>query len=227
MRRLLVPALATVLGLGLTSAPPASAGVAVEEKPFPSRIDLPDGFQPEGIAVGPGATAWLGSLADGDIYRVSLRTGEGAVAFEGPGTPPWGSSATAAAASTSPGHVRHRSRRSTPAPASRRRTPLGGGVRQRRRADQRRPPGSPTPGLPRLYRLDRGEGGAPAADRHTRAAHRRVGAGHRVRRQRHRDRTRRQGFARRQLGRRRALPRRPGDRRSHRGRSRRASLDQR
>ena len=47
MRRLLAPALATVLGLGLTSAPPASAGVAVEEKPFPSRIDLPDGFQPE------------------------------------------------------------------------------------------------------------------------------------------------------------------------------------
>jgi sugar lactone lactonase YvrE len=33
-------------------------------------------FQPEGITIGRHTTAYLGSLADGDIYAVSLRTGE-------------------------------------------------------------------------------------------------------------------------------------------------------
>ena len=45
-------------------------------KPFPDRIELPDGFQPEGITIGPGATAYVGSLATGAIYAVNLRTGE-------------------------------------------------------------------------------------------------------------------------------------------------------
>ena len=54
---------------------------------FPDRIELPDGFQPEGIAIGRGPVAWLGSLVDGDIYRVDLRTGAGQVVSEGPGTP--------------------------------------------------------------------------------------------------------------------------------------------
>lgn len=53
---------------------------------FPTRIDLPPGFRPEGIAIGGGPTAWLGSLADGDIYRVDLRTGRGTVVSQGPGT---------------------------------------------------------------------------------------------------------------------------------------------
>ena len=50
-------------------------------------IPLPDGFQPEGIAIGPGGTAYLGSLADGDIYTVDVRTGEGEIISQGPGTP--------------------------------------------------------------------------------------------------------------------------------------------
>lgn len=88
MRRLLVPCLTAVLGLSaLTTAAPASAAVAAPDRPFPSRIELPDGFQPEGIAIGPGPHAWLGSLADGDIYRVSLRTGKGRVVVDGSGTP--------------------------------------------------------------------------------------------------------------------------------------------
>ncbi len=53
------------------AAVPASAGPAA----FPEVIDLPDGFQPEGIAVGGGPTAYAGSLADGDIVEVDLRTG--------------------------------------------------------------------------------------------------------------------------------------------------------
>lgn len=58
---------------------PANASV------FPDVISLPDGFQPEGIAVH-GTTAYLGSLADGDIYALNLLTGKGRVVAEGPGT---------------------------------------------------------------------------------------------------------------------------------------------
>ncbi|GAB1510016.1 SMP-30/gluconolactonase/LRE family protein [Actinophytocola sp. KF-1] len=65
-----------------------SPGVAAAAAPaFPATIDLPDGFQPEGIAIGPGPVAYFGSLADGDIYRADLRTGRGRVISEGPGTP--------------------------------------------------------------------------------------------------------------------------------------------
>lgn len=52
---------------------------------FPARIDLPDGFQPEGIAIS-GSTAYFGSLVDGDIYAAALRTGRGKVISQGPGT---------------------------------------------------------------------------------------------------------------------------------------------
>lgn len=85
MRRLLVSCLTVVLGsTALAATSPASSSVADNDRPFPSRIELPDGFQPEGIAIGPGPTAWFGSRADGDIYRVSLRTGEGQVVSQGP-----------------------------------------------------------------------------------------------------------------------------------------------
>jgi len=59
---------------------------ASSSRAFPSRIDLPDGFQPEGIAIR-GSTAYFGSLADGDIYAASLVTGKGKVISQGPGTP--------------------------------------------------------------------------------------------------------------------------------------------
>ncbi|GAA2415567.1 hypothetical protein GCM10010191_27320 [Actinomadura vinacea] len=58
--------------------------------PFPDRIALPDGFQPEGIAIGPGPVAYLGSRVDGRIYRADLRTGKGGVFSPGPGTPSLG-----------------------------------------------------------------------------------------------------------------------------------------
>lgn len=62
-------------------APAASARHSSSE-----RIPLPDGFRPEGITIGRDHTAFLGSLADGDIYRLNLRTGEGQVISQGPGT---------------------------------------------------------------------------------------------------------------------------------------------
>ena len=54
---------------------------------FPDRIDLPVGFQPEGITIGKKLVAYVGSLANGDIYRADLRTGQGEVISDGPGTP--------------------------------------------------------------------------------------------------------------------------------------------
>ncbi len=54
---------------------------------YPDVIALPDGFLPEGIAIGKKPVAYLGSRADGDIYAADLRTGRGKVISQGPGTP--------------------------------------------------------------------------------------------------------------------------------------------
>jgi hypothetical protein len=53
-------------------------------------FDLPDGFQPEGIAIGERPYAYFGSRADGDLLRVNLITGEQRVITQGPGTPSLG-----------------------------------------------------------------------------------------------------------------------------------------
>jgi hypothetical protein len=53
----------------LMSAAPAMAS------PFPESIPLPDGYQPEGVATR-GSTAFVGSLADGDVVTVDLRSGD-------------------------------------------------------------------------------------------------------------------------------------------------------
>ena len=50
---------------------------------FPERIALPNGFRPEGIAIGKRATFYVGSIPTGAIYRGNLRTGEGAVFIPG------------------------------------------------------------------------------------------------------------------------------------------------
>lgn len=59
----------------------ASLGSAAAA-PFPDRIPLPNGFQPEGIASGNGTTFYVGSVATGAIYRGDFRTGEGEVIVE-------------------------------------------------------------------------------------------------------------------------------------------------
>ncbi len=65
--------LTLLLGLTLALALPAAAA------PFPGVISLPNGFQPEGIAIGKGTTFYVGSLAAGAVYSGDLRTGAGAV----------------------------------------------------------------------------------------------------------------------------------------------------
>lgn len=82
--RILIAALTAGL-LVPVGAPAASARGDVGR--LPDRVVLPDGFQPEGIATGPGPVAFLGSLATGAIYRADLRTGEGEVINPGTGTP--------------------------------------------------------------------------------------------------------------------------------------------
>ncbi len=50
---------------------------------FPDSLPLPDGFYPEGIAIGSGQDFFVGSLLDGSLYRGDLRTGEGEVIASG------------------------------------------------------------------------------------------------------------------------------------------------
>ena len=69
MTRLLV----AVAAVAVLVTPAAGA-----QNAFPSRIDLPNGFQPEGITIA-GDTFYVGSIPTGDVYRGSLRTGKGAV----------------------------------------------------------------------------------------------------------------------------------------------------
>jgi sugar lactone lactonase YvrE len=69
-------ALVVTLLFGSLSASPSSASST--RAAFPTHIDLPDGFRPEGIAI-KGKYFYVGSLADGAIYKGDLRTGDGAV----------------------------------------------------------------------------------------------------------------------------------------------------
>ena len=59
------------------TAAAAFASVAFA-KSFPDTIPLPNGWQPEGIAVGDGTAFYVGSIPTGAIYRGDLRTGKGA-----------------------------------------------------------------------------------------------------------------------------------------------------
>jgi len=80
---------ALVAGLVATTAPVAAAAPPGQERrpAPPQRIELPDGFQPEGITTRGGARAYLGSRESGDIYVANLRTGDGRVISRGDGTP--------------------------------------------------------------------------------------------------------------------------------------------
>jgi sugar lactone lactonase YvrE len=69
--------------LAATSAAAAATSEAGSTKkkphPFPAVIQLPLGFQPEGIEVGRGTTFYVGSVASGAVYRGDLRTGKGSI----------------------------------------------------------------------------------------------------------------------------------------------------
>ncbi|MEV5429014.1 superoxide dismutase [Streptomyces sp. NPDC052701] len=69
-------ALTAVAGTG-------TAGAAGPRTTWPSEFPLPDGWLPEGITIGGGPYAYLGSRAHGGVYRADLRTGRGGVLYEG------------------------------------------------------------------------------------------------------------------------------------------------
>jgi sugar lactone lactonase YvrE len=76
MRRLILVSLASAISLALIG--PVAGAPA-----FPDQIPVPDGFFPEGIAVGHGHDFYVGSLLDGALYKGDLRTGDGAVLAPG------------------------------------------------------------------------------------------------------------------------------------------------
>lgn len=57
----------------------ASPGSSDDGSAYPEVIELPTGFQPEGIVVGNGSSFFVGSLVDGTIWKGDLRTGRGEV----------------------------------------------------------------------------------------------------------------------------------------------------
>jgi sugar lactone lactonase YvrE len=78
MLRVLSTAAALTIGAVLLAAASPAA-----DKPFPQVIQLPTGFQPEGIEVGRGTTFYVGSVATGAVFRGNLRTGTGAILVPG------------------------------------------------------------------------------------------------------------------------------------------------
>ncbi|MFH8494697.1 SMP-30/gluconolactonase/LRE family protein [Streptomyces coeruleorubidus] len=70
-----VAALAVAAGTGTAQAAPGP--------PWPTEFPLPDGWLPEGITTGSRPYAYMGSRADGAIYRTDLRTGKGGVLHQG------------------------------------------------------------------------------------------------------------------------------------------------
>ncbi len=72
---------ALTLSVGGLAAPVSAA------PPFPSTIELPEGWQPEGITAGPGTTLYAGSLATGAIWQADARTGDGFVLVDPVGAP--------------------------------------------------------------------------------------------------------------------------------------------
>jgi len=75
MRRMLIVLAALAVAL-------VGGSQAGTQKAYPDTIRLPDGFQPEGIAIA-GNTFYVGSIPTGAIYRGNLRSGEGAVLVHG------------------------------------------------------------------------------------------------------------------------------------------------
>ena len=68
----------TLLVLAMLAVAVVGGSQAASNQANPDVIPLPDGFQPEGIAIS-GNTFYVGSIPTGAIYRGDLRTGQGRV----------------------------------------------------------------------------------------------------------------------------------------------------
>jgi hypothetical protein len=79
-----------VLTIVIVTALSLTTGVRPVLAARPDTLSLPDGFSPEGIAIGTKPYAYLGSRDNGDILEVNLRTGKNALLSAGTGTPSLG-----------------------------------------------------------------------------------------------------------------------------------------
>jgi outer membrane protein assembly factor BamB len=77
-RRLLL--LLTIMALAV---PGASTAVASSARSLPDTIPLPDGWQPEGIAIARDGTFYVGSIPTGAVFSGDVRTGDGDVLVTG------------------------------------------------------------------------------------------------------------------------------------------------
>lgn len=71
-----------LIALCVAAVPVAEAHKGKDDKrgpKGPAVIQLPAGWAPEGIAAGPGHTAFVGSIPTGRVYAANVRTGEGEV----------------------------------------------------------------------------------------------------------------------------------------------------
>src|SRR3954463_13634089 len=75
MRRKTIAALVAVVSLTVVAVAAAQT--------LPRRIDLPNGWQPEGIAAGPGNQLFVGSIPTGAVIRVDARTGRSRIGVAG------------------------------------------------------------------------------------------------------------------------------------------------
>src|SRR3954464_2092483 len=75
MRRKTIAALVAVVSLTVVAVAAAQT--------LPRRINLPNGWQPEGIAAGAGNQLFVGSLASGAVIRVDARTGRSRIVVAG------------------------------------------------------------------------------------------------------------------------------------------------
>ena len=85
MRRLVTVIAVGILGaaaLSVTAQSAASAGTGGRHR-FPDSIALPAGWQPEGFTIGRGTSFYVGSLANGAVFRGDLATGTGRVLVPG------------------------------------------------------------------------------------------------------------------------------------------------
>src|SRR3954463_9435313 len=77
MRRKMIAALVAVVSLTVVAVAAAQT--------LPRRLNLPNGWQPEGIAAGAGNQLFVGSLASGAVIRVDARTGRSRIVVGGGG----------------------------------------------------------------------------------------------------------------------------------------------
>jgi hypothetical protein len=90
MTRRLTLILGLVMALAVAAAPVSATqngghvrSTSLAASDLPNTIDLPDGFQPEGITSAFNSRLYVGSLANGAIWRGSARTGEGSILVDG------------------------------------------------------------------------------------------------------------------------------------------------